>query len=117
MLVANLGAAVAHPYAHLLISGINVPGVVTSTYIYICIHIVYMFIDIVDIYISIQIQWKSIEIAERSKRLNIADFVPVNFTPHFGARGREKYLPCLVFPAKLLRSDADLIEVFRGFLC
>ena len=33
MLVANLGAAVAHPYAHLLISGINVPGVVTSTFL------------------------------------------------------------------------------------
>ena len=116
MLVANLGAAVAHPYAHPFDLGHKCPwrGHIN---IYICIHIVYMFIDIVDIYISIQIQWKSIEIAERSKRLNIADFVPVNFTPHFGARGREKYLPCLVFPAKLLRSDADLIEVFRGFLC
>ena len=60
---------------------------ITLHFVYICmhiyiyiyfkihIHIVYMCITIVYIYIIIQIERKSIEITERWRRLNIADFV------------------------------------------
>lgn len=48
-----------------------------------------MFIDIVYIYILIHIQWKSIEIMERSKRLKIADFVPLT-SPRTLAHVEEK---------------------------